>query len=284
MEMKKLSAMSGDSSTKVAQKDSGYDDDNFNHTHQPDDGLGNGGGTGVGINGIGDTGGGGGGGGDDGGGGGGGKVGEWGSSKKDNNNSTNKSNSLPPAYADGIKPTQPLGLPVLPPPSSCSSLSSANANNNDNDKNENKNKDIDSERRRGKENPRLFLLNQDSSISLPPVKFQDGSHDNRDSVISERSRANRSSNRDRDRSGSYSPPAFSARRSRFGGDDPTTTAANADRHGSCNSEKMAEEEKLLEHRLLVRLKKPISASVQVKVYNFLERPTGWKCFIYHFTV
>ena len=25
-------------------------------------------------------------------------------------------------------------------------------------------------------------------------------------------------------------------------------------------------------------------SLQVKVYNFLERPTGWKCFAYHFTV
>jgi hypothetical protein len=25
-------------------------------------------------------------------------------------------------------------------------------------------------------------------------------------------------------------------------------------------------------------------SVQAQVYNFLERPTGWKCFIYHFTV
>lgn len=24
--------------------------------------------------------------------------------------------------------------------------------------------------------------------------------------------------------------------------------------------------------------------VQVKIYNFLERPTGWKCFAYHFTV
>ncbi|RUS73457.1 hypothetical protein EGW08_018780, partial [Elysia chlorotica] len=27
-----------------------------------------------------------------------------------------------------------------------------------------------------------------------------------------------------------------------------------------------------------------NTSLQVKVYNFLERPTGWKCFIYHFTV
>ena len=25
-------------------------------------------------------------------------------------------------------------------------------------------------------------------------------------------------------------------------------------------------------------------SVQSRIYNFLERPTGWKCFIYHFTV
>jgi len=24
--------------------------------------------------------------------------------------------------------------------------------------------------------------------------------------------------------------------------------------------------------------------VQGKIYNFLERPTGWKCFVYHFTV
>ena len=25
-------------------------------------------------------------------------------------------------------------------------------------------------------------------------------------------------------------------------------------------------------------------SLQSRIYNFLERPTGWKCFIYHFTV
>ncbi|GFO08571.1 potassium voltage-gated channel subfamily kqt member 1 [Plakobranchus ocellatus] len=34
----------------------------------------------------------------------------------------------------------------------------------------------------------------------------------------------------------------------------------------------------------IRIKKPANTSLQVKVYNFLERPTGWKCFIYHFTV
>lgn len=26
------------------------------------------------------------------------------------------------------------------------------------------------------------------------------------------------------------------------------------------------------------------SSLQAQIYNFLERPTGWKCFIYHFTV
>lgn len=26
------------------------------------------------------------------------------------------------------------------------------------------------------------------------------------------------------------------------------------------------------------------SNLQAQVYNFLERPTGWKCFIYHFTV
>jgi hypothetical protein len=29
---------------------------------------------------------------------------------------------------------------------------------------------------------------------------------------------------------------------------------------------------------------PLKSNLQIKVYNFLERPTGWKCFIYHFTV
>ena len=33
-----------------------------------------------------------------------------------------------------------------------------------------------------------------------------------------------------------------------------------------------------------RHKNPKRITLQVKVYNFLERPTGWKCFIYHFTV
>ncbi|XP_035217842.1 potassium voltage-gated channel subfamily KQT member 1-like isoform X2 [Stegodyphus dumicola] len=31
-------------------------------------------------------------------------------------------------------------------------------------------------------------------------------------------------------------------------------------------------------------KKSVKMTFQGKVYNFLERPTGWKCFVYHFTV
>jgi hypothetical protein len=43
-------------------------------------------------------------------------------------------------------------------------------------------------------------------------------------------------------------------------------------------------DRILENKYRVRNKIQISLTVQGKVYNFLERPTGWKCFIYHFTV
>jgi len=43
-------------------------------------------------------------------------------------------------------------------------------------------------------------------------------------------------------------------------------------------------DKILEDRYKVKVKSNLKASIQGKVYNFLERPTGWKCFIYHFTV
>lgn len=34
------------------------------------------------------------------------------------------------------------------------------------------------------------------------------------------------------------------------------------------------------------VRKPLlsRSNIQGRVYNFLERPTGWKCFVYHFTV
>ena len=34
----------------------------------------------------------------------------------------------------------------------------------------------------------------------------------------------------------------------------------------------------------LRNKASVRSTIQGKVYNFLERPTGWKCFIYHFSV
>ena len=43
-------------------------------------------------------------------------------------------------------------------------------------------------------------------------------------------------------------------------------------------------EKNFESRYLARTKVPMKTTIQGKVYNFLERPTGWKCFMYHFTV
>ena len=35
---------------------------------------------------------------------------------------------------------------------------------------------------------------------------------------------------------------------------------------------------------ITRRKNQFHVTMQGKVYNFLERPTGWKCFVYHFTV
>jgi len=32
------------------------------------------------------------------------------------------------------------------------------------------------------------------------------------------------------------------------------------------------------------MKTPLRANFRTQVYNFLERPTGWKCFLYHFSV
>ena len=31
-------------------------------------------------------------------------------------------------------------------------------------------------------------------------------------------------------------------------------------------------------------KSALHTNVQTRLYNFLERPTGWKCFLYHFSV
>ena len=31
-------------------------------------------------------------------------------------------------------------------------------------------------------------------------------------------------------------------------------------------------------------KKIVKQTLKGRIYNFLERPTGWKCFLYHFSV
>ena len=40
-----------------------------------------------------------------------------------------------------------------------------------------------------------------------------------------------------------------------------------------------------DHYFMTRVRnQSLASNLQSRVYNFLERPTGWKCFIYHFTV
>nr|XP_053633536.1 uncharacterized protein LOC128689366 [Cherax quadricarinatus] len=39
-----------------------------------------------------------------------------------------------------------------------------------------------------------------------------------------------------------------------------------------------------EARYVMKERKTVKTTFQGRVYNFLERPTGWKCFLYHFSV
>lgn len=45
-----------------------------------------------------------------------------------------------------------------------------------------------------------------------------------------------------------------------------------------------EAQKMILNKYRVKVQPTLKSTIQGKVYNFLERPTGWKCFIYHFTV
>jgi hypothetical protein len=49
------------------------------------------------------------------------------------------------------------------------------------------------------------------------------------------------------------------------------------------SDKQAAQKMMLD-KYKAKVRPTMKATIQGKVYNFLERPTGWKCFIYHFTV
>ncbi|KAL3884071.1 hypothetical protein ACJMK2_030293 [Sinanodonta woodiana] len=66
----------------------------------------------------------------------------------------------------------------------------------------------------------------------------------------------------------------------FAEDDVTTTFIQHDSKGT-NLEKL---DKNTLPQIVYGNYKHGQTSLQVKLYNFLERPTGWKCFIYHFTV
>lgn len=52
----------------------------------------------------------------------------------------------------------------------------------------------------------------------------------------------------------------------------------------CRSGLPPSSERSFQSCYLGRSKAMMRLTVQAKVYNFLERPTGWKCFIYHFSV
>lgn len=43
-------------------------------------------------------------------------------------------------------------------------------------------------------------------------------------------------------------------------------------------------EKMFEVHFRQKEKKLNKLTYQGKIYNFLERPTGWRCFVYHFSV
>ena len=73
----------------------------------------------------------------------------------------------------------------------------------------------------------------------------------------------------------------------------STTYPDPDLASSVNSQSWVENRPSLHpidknfearYSCLNRSRIPMKTSLQGKVYNFLERPTGWKCFIYHFTV
>ncbi|KAH3738599.1 potassium voltage-gated channel subfamily KQT member 1-like [Dreissena polymorpha] len=49
-------------------------------------------------------------------------------------------------------------------------------------------------------------------------------------------------------------------------------------------EKPRETEKLISEQYRMKIRSSVKSTFQGHVYNFLERPTGWKCFVYHFIV
>ncbi|KAH9523434.1 Potassium voltage-gated channel sub KQT member 1, partial [Bulinus truncatus] len=89
--------------------------------------------------------------------------------------------------------------------------------------------------------------------------------------------------------GGYGRPSFATSETMAGGGSGSggapTGGGDADLEDAEQRLIMGPARRLLDDAFTVRIKKKsMNTSLQVKVYNFLERPTGWKCFIYHFTV
>ena len=51
-----------------------------------------------------------------------------------------------------------------------------------------------------------------------------------------------------------------------------------------NMDNRHELDKLINDKYKLKVRTSMKSTLQGRVYNFLERPTGWKCFVYHFTV
>ena len=65
---------------------------------------------------------------------------------------------------------------------------------------------------------------------------------------------------------------------------PVENQWRQDSFGTWNIEDKPDVDKLLQDKYKLKVRTSIKSTLQGRVYNFLERPTGWKCFIYHFTV
>ena len=65
---------------------------------------------------------------------------------------------------------------------------------------------------------------------------------------------------------------------------PVDNQWRQDSFGTWNIEDKPDVDKLLQDKYKLKVRTTIKSTLQGRVYNFLERPTGWKCFIYHFTV
>lgn len=85
----------------------------------------------------------------------------------------------------------------------------------------------------------------------------------------------------------YAPFAVSAPAGAQGAKEPPTSGEVAEAATVVMSADFPRPPISLDPRVSIySVRRPLlsRSNVQGRVYNFLERPTGWKCFVYHFTV